>query len=328
VTHDLEARLRATYGPLAADSTLTDDLARALDDATQAPPPRTASRILPWAVACAATLVGALLLLRRPGPSGTIERPAHDGPAATAFVDARGRTTLAGVDGRALRTWELGVLPVGYAIPAEMGEVLAAEVAPFGPPTDAARLPALPDVPFLGRLFRGASPVALIVDAAADAPWRHVETVLLAAVHARMAEIVFLDPTRAGPPITERLPFDAPLGVGEDVVRSYERLEFPALHVQLRPDASGAPTVAIVRPTGRAEFSVRDPLALTELGFEIAASVPADGGLVVEIEVAPRGADRADLVTFAEVLAVQRAVHAAGVERVHFRAGAGRSGAK
>ncbi len=114
MTHDLEARLRAAYAPLEPDPARVDDLAATLIDAPQAPAPGRLGRVLPWGVAIAATLVGAFLLARGPGPADRAPRPAHDGPAVTAFVDARGRLTLAGVDGRPLRTWELGDLPIDF----------------------------------------------------------------------------------------------------------------------------------------------------------------------------------------------------------------------
>jgi hypothetical protein len=133
MTHDLEARLRAAYAPLAPDLARTDDLAAALLDAPQAPAPGRLGRV-PVGRRDRGHAVGAFLLARGPGPADRAPRPAHDGPAVTAFVDARGRATLAGVDGRALHTWELGDLPIDLKIPAEIGAVLAAEVASYAPP--------------------------------------------------------------------------------------------------------------------------------------------------------------------------------------------------
>ncbi len=321
MTDDVEARLKAAYAPLHPDPARADDLARALDDATQAPPTRVALRALPWAVACAATLVGAFLLVRRTGPSGPVERPAHDGPAVTAFVDARGRTTLAGVDGRALRTWELGELPVDLATPADIGKLVATEVAPFAPPVDAGQVPRLPDIPVVGPLFRRRVPVALVVDAAADVPWRHVESVLIAAAQARLADVVFLDPSRAGPPVRNRLPVDA----GPVYTQLMEVDPGARLEIRLRPAADGGgPSLELT--SSAKETLVVDVLGLATLTGRVRDVAAAYGTAEVTVEVFPLPPDPAERVTYGHVFAVLRAVEAGGEARVLFAAGAGRRG--
>ena len=322
MTHDLEARLRAAYAPLAPDPARGDDLAAALLDAPQAPAPGRLGRVLPWGVAIAATLVGAFLLARGPGPADRAPRPAHDGPAVTAFVDAHGRATLAGVDGRALHTWELGDLPIDLAIAAEIGAVLAAEVAPYAPPVDSNALPRTPDAPTLGPALRGPSPVALVIDAAPDVPWRHVETMLLGAAFARVVDVEFLDPARERAPIRQRLPLGGRAEVvdGREVHR-YEQLEFAGFRVGLVPNADGAPALMFPR-SGRARFALRDGVGLAVLGREIAAARARDASLAVEVEVLP-GAD-GDTITYLDTFGVLHALRDAGVNRVLFAAGAGR----
>lgn len=323
MTYDLEARLRAAYAPLAPDPARGDDLAAALFDAPQAPAPGRLGRVLPWGVAIAATLVGAFLLARGPGPADRAPRPAHDGPAVTAFVDAHGRATLAGVDGRALHTWELGDLPIDLKIPAEIGAVLAAEVASYAPPVDSTALPRTPDTPTLGPAFRGPSPVALVIDAAPDVPWRHVESVLLAAPHAMLVDVAFLDPERGRPAVRQRLPFVGPAVAGDEgEARHYRELSFPSVSVVLRPDGAGAPT-AFLQRGGEPVFFVRDDGALADLAVRAAAARPADVESSVGLEVLPL-AD-GDSITYLDTFRVLDALRDAGVDRVVlFAAGAGR----
>lgn len=322
MTHDLEARLRAAYAPLAPDPARGDDLAAALLDAPQAPAPGRLGRVLPWGVAIAATLVGAFLLARGPVPADRAPRPAHDGPAVTAFVDAHGRATLAGVDGRALHTWELGDLPIDLKIPVEIGAVLAAEVAPYAPPVDSNAVPRTPDAPTLGPALRGPSPVALVIDAAPDVPWRHVETMLLGAAFGRLVDVEFLDPARERAPVRQRLPLGGRASVvdGREVVY-YHELSFPGVRAFLRPDDAGAPTASLERG-GASAFLVRDDDALADLAVRAAAARPADVESPLELEVLP-GPD-GDTVTYLDTFRVLNVLRGAGVDRVLFAVGAGR----
>lgn len=332
MTHDLEARLRAAYAPLAPDPARVDDLAATLLDAPQAPAPGRLGRVLPWGVAIAATLVGAFLLARGPGPADRAPRPAHDGPAVTAFVDARGRLTLAGVDGRALRTWELGDLPIDFAIPAEIGQVLATEVAPYAPPVEPNAVPRTPDTPTLGPAFHGPSPVALVIDAAPDAPWRHVETILLGAAHARMSDLVFLDPMRTGPPIVEQLPTDDAIVIHDDVAivhfsgrrvdaTSVSVLEHSRVGVVLRPAAGGGPAARVTSSPG-VTIDLGHDAGLTALAAAVSAGLPVDERRSIELSVIP-GQD-GDTISAVNVFGVLRVAHGVGVDRVLFAAGAGR----
>ena len=322
MTHDLEARLRAAYAPLAPDPARVDDLAATLLDAPQAPAPGRLGRVLPWGVAIAATLVGAFLLARGPGAADRAPRPAHDGPAVTAFVDARGRLTLAGVDGRALRTWELGDLPIDFSIPAEIGEVLATEVAPYAPPTDPNAVPRTPDTPTLGPAFRGPSPVALVIDAAPDVPWRDVETMLLGAAFGRLVDVEFLDPARERAPIRQRLPLGGRAEVVDGrEVHYYDQLEFASVRVVLGSDSNGAPAGTLPN-AGRASFALRDGVGPTVLAREVAGMRTPDAYFAVEVEVLPRPAG--DTITYLDTFRVLDALRGAGVNRVLFAAGARR----
>lgn len=323
MTHDLEARLRAAYAPLAPDPARADDLAAALLDAPQAPAPGRLGRMLPWGVAIAATLVGAFLLARGPGPADRAPRPAHDGPAVTAFVDARGRATLAGVDGRALRTWELGDLPIDLAIPAEIGAVLVPEVAPYAPPVDSNALPRTPDAPTLGPAFRGPSPVALVIDAAPDAPWRHVETMLLGAATARLVDVEFLDPRRDGPPVLNRLPFDS----GPDGIQDHNELD-PEARLELRLRAVATAETPIVEWSSRGA-TVTWPLddrGVASIRDGVRTLLDAHGAAEITLEVFPLPPDRAASVSYHRVFSVLRAIADEGKARVLFVSGArGRS---
>lgn len=320
MTHDLEARLRAAYAPLEPDPARAGDLAATLIDAPQAPAPGRLGRMLPWGVAIAATLVGAFLLARGPGPADRAPRPAHDGPAVTAFVDARGRLTLAGVDGRALRTWELGDLPIDFSIPAEIGEVLATEVAPYAPPTDPNAVPRTPDTPTLGPAFRGPSPVALVIDAAPDVPWRDVETMLLGAANGRLVALVFLDPARAGAPVLNRLPFDA----GLTLQRDDEVARTAHFDVRLRPDATSDLSM-VEWWTSEAKVTwALDERGLASISTGVQEAVSAYGAVEIAVEVFPIPPDRAERITYRQVFSVLRAIADGGNARVLFAAGARR----
>ena len=321
MTHDLEARLRAAYAPLAPDPARADDLAATLLDAPQAAAPGRLGRVLPWGVAIAATLVGAFLLARGPGPADRAPRPAHDGPAVTAFVDAHGRATLAGVDGRALRTWELGDLPIDLAIPAEIGAVLAAEVAPYAPPVDPDSVPRTPDAPTLGPAFRGPSPVALVIDAAPDVPWRHVETMLLGAAIGRLVDLVFLDPRRDGPPVVNRLPFDA----GPDEIQDHNELD-PEARLELRLRAVATVETPIVEwsSSGRTVTWALDDRGVASIRDGVRTLLAAHASAEVSIEVFPIPPDLAETVSYRHVFSVIQAIAEGGKARVLFAAGAGR----